>query len=404
MTIARIDQGSWASWLEAAADADGRIDTRTAVPLRGTYEGADVEGLFWSMTKLDAPGPRTGWHVTVSEASGDDSAAMPELASADLSLQITAPGTTTVDVADDGLVGRLFLPAGASPASRPPVAVILSGSEGGLASTVMTSAALAARGYASLSLAWFGAPGLPQELAEIPLEYFQTAFQWLAARPDVDASRLAVVGVSRGGELALLLGATFPQVKAVVARVPSHIRWGGNPDDDGSGMEGPSRPAFTFGGKGLAYLESTGELDEVALPDGTTAFVNTPAFQRGLAAATPAQIASATTPIERTRGPILMIGGSDDQVWPSCDNVAAAMQRLRARKHAYADEAICAQGAGHGVTGEPGLATTELAFEHPHMHKRLFTGGTAAANAAGQRLAWDRTMAVLERALHPAHP
>ena len=39
----------------------------------------------------------------------------------------------------------------------------------------------------------------------------------------LDADRLAVVGFSRGGELALLLGASFPAIKAVVSNVGGGI-------------------------------------------------------------------------------------------------------------------------------------------------------------------------------------
>src|SRR5947199_123091 len=79
----------------------------------------------------------------------------------------------------------------------------------------------------SMALAYFNYEGLPQDLIEIPLEYFETAIGWLQRRPDLDGDRIAVSGTSRGGELVLLLGATFPAVKAVIAYVPSGIVHGG---------------------------------------------------------------------------------------------------------------------------------------------------------------------------------
>ncbi len=74
-----------------------------------------------------------------------------------------------------------------------------------------------------LALAYFGLENLPPELYEIPLEYLETAIRWMSNQPTVNADRLAVVGGSRGGELALLLGATFPKLRAVVACVPSGV-------------------------------------------------------------------------------------------------------------------------------------------------------------------------------------
>ena len=51
--------------------------------------------------------------------------------------------------------------------------------------------------------------GLPPTLSNIPLEYFETAIEWLQHQPRLDGGRIAVSGTSRGGELSLLLGATF---------------------------------------------------------------------------------------------------------------------------------------------------------------------------------------------------
>ena len=39
------------------ADGDGRVDLRTARPSRGSYQGADPRGLFWSMTAVVGAGP-----------------------------------------------------------------------------------------------------------------------------------------------------------------------------------------------------------------------------------------------------------------------------------------------------------------------------------------------------------
>jgi hypothetical protein len=48
--------------------------------------------------------------------------------------------------------------------------ILLGGSDGGVMEG--SAAVLASRGYAALALAYFGAPPLPPELIEVPLEYF----------------------------------------------------------------------------------------------------------------------------------------------------------------------------------------------------------------------------------------
>jgi len=73
-----------------------------------------------------------------------------------------------------------------------------------------------------LALAYFSAPGLPAELKNIPLEYFRRGLEWLRAQPQAHGRRVVVAGDSRGGEAALLIGATYPHlVGGVIALVPS---------------------------------------------------------------------------------------------------------------------------------------------------------------------------------------
>src|SRR5690606_20354069 len=100
--------------------------------------------------------------------------------------------------------------------------------------------------------AYFNYEALPKYLIEIPLEYFETAIAWLQAQPQIDGERIAVGGGSRGGELSLLLGATFPQLKAVVANVPSGLAWGGFSPDPADA----NKPAWTFRGKPVAFMQS----------------------------------------------------------------------------------------------------------------------------------------------------
>ncbi len=153
--------------------------------------------------------------------------------------------------------------------------MLLSGSGGGLSEA--QAALHASRGYAALALAYFRAGHLPETLVRIPLEYFERAIAWLAARPDVDAGRLAVGGTSRGGELCLLLASRYPQFKAVVARVPSAVVYGGI-----GGADGHLQPAWTYHGEGIPFVHSRpGHLPEYETA-GEKGFALTPIFLRSL--------------------------------------------------------------------------------------------------------------------------
>jgi hypothetical protein len=91
-----------------------------------------------------------------------------------------------IEVRADGLVADLFHDGSQNPGQA---IVMLGGSEGGRmwSRPKVLLKALVGRGYRVMSLAYFKEPGLPRSLEEIPLEYFETAFDWLARQPQIVA-------------------------------------------------------------------------------------------------------------------------------------------------------------------------------------------------------------------------
>ena len=74
----------------------------------------------------------------------------------------------------------------------------------------------------------------------------------MAKRPEIASGHIGVLGVSRGGELALQLGSMYPQIKTVVAFVPANTR---HPACcGGGGRFGFNSAAWTWKGMPLAYL------------------------------------------------------------------------------------------------------------------------------------------------------
>jgi len=138
------------------------------------------------------------------------------MASTEIIRHVMASGVQRIPVCENGLVGTLFVPAGTE---RHPGILVLGGSEGGLMEG--RAALLASHGYAACALAYFGKDHLPKQLINISLEYIGKAISWVQAQPSVLSDRLAVLGTSKGGELALICGSTFSQIRAVIAVVPS---------------------------------------------------------------------------------------------------------------------------------------------------------------------------------------
>jgi dienelactone hydrolase len=413
VTIRLTGVGPARIWRSAAtfrADGGGRVDLATATPLSGSYQGAHPMGLIWSAVRDSAARPTGPAGPLGGPQRTPEPRAVPpqglEL-SAEVAGRVVAvdtlwrlamaPTVRAEAVRERGLVGTVYLPAGAE---RRPAVIVLGGSLGGITPPNGIPGGLASRGYVVLSLGYFAAEGLPEELANIPLEYFGTALRWLAEHPSVDSSRLAVVGVSRGGELALLVGATYPAVRAVVAYVPSHVAW-----------PGPSAatvrpPAWTLGGRPVPWMHATETAAAVARQSGcrdaaAAACAPPLTLHRFLARLEDsAAAARAEIPVERINGPVLLISGREDRVWPStlmADRVVARLRRTGFRHpvehHAYA-------GAGHAI-GRPYVPAADLTVPRANPSSGHFSmpGGTAEATALASEDAWRKMLAFLERSL-----
>jgi dienelactone hydrolase len=348
----------------AWTDAAGRYETRvTLAP--GGYD-ADEPGLF---RELELVAPRSGTPpladrlapVRVELEAGPWRGAL---------VRRTVPaGVRTEVVEEGGLRGVLFEPA----APRHGTGVVcLTGSGGGYA--LEPAGALAGRGFVTLALAYFGVPGLPRELVEIPLEYLESGVEWLRARPEVE--RVAVLGSSKGGELALLLGATFASVSAVVAYVPSSQThaW-----DTGDRLVA----CWTHRGKPLPWTPLAFDRN-FRTGDGRLSI--RPGYEATLE--DPAEVERTAIALERTAGPILLISGERDMMWPSSEFANRALFRARARGFPHPIRHLCYADAGHGI-GVPNLP------RRPSQHDFFELGGTPPANAAASRESWREVLGFL---------
>lgn len=383
-------------WWEAAsdfrADERGVVDLATDAPESGSYEGVEPMGFLWSATPVGAPPYSTFWPkrlepMTIAITAEVDGQPVAE---ARLVRRYLADGVRRIEVRDDELFGAFFVPAGEGPF---PAIILLSGSGGGLSEP--QAALYAAHGIAALALAYFRAGELPDELVRIPLEYFARAIAWLQARPEIDPDRLAVGGASRGGELSLLLGSRFPQFKAVVANVPSGIVWGGI----GADTSAYGQPAWTQNGEGIPFLYSRSRAranEEVNADDGTP-FALTPGFLRTLEEES--ELArEATIPVERINGPVLLISGREDAMWPSTRFSDLVMARLAEHHHPYPDQHLAYDGAGHMI-GQPWVPTTVSYGLHAVSNRLFAYGGTAKGSADARADAWEKILAFLDEHL-----
>jgi dienelactone hydrolase len=128
-------------------------------------------------------------------------------------------------------------------------------------------------------------------------------------------------------------------------------------------------------------------------------YVFRPAFEESLEYASEEDVAAATILVEQTAGPILMLAGDDDQLWPSCTLAEIAEARLApAHSQTYADEYVCYPEAGHFIVVPGGPTTGSDMFANDDGTWWL-VGGTPRGNAHGQRDALERTLRFLGEAL-----
>jgi dienelactone hydrolase len=321
---------TWSSRATFRADAHGTVDAARSAPVRGSYRGRDGEGLIWSMRPparsnvayfVPPYGP-TRWTVAVMAPNA-------RAASDEVTRRTASEDVRAIPI-NRPVVGYYFAPR--ENAHRAPI-LLFGGSEGGVSMGLMASL-LASRGHPALALGYFGAAGLPETLKRIPLEYFVRAARWIDRQPSVDARRLIVVGASRGSEAALLLASDFPKlVHGVVALSPSskvNMSLGGR------------GPAWTLRGKGIPYAQA---LD-----------------------ADPTYESKAVIPVQRIRGPVLLVAGGQDKTWPSL-----AYARAIAHRAHHAGLLIYPK-AGHyvaiAIPHQPGVPGRDVELTAAEAHAR----------------------------------
>ncbi|MFM9865014.1 MAG: alpha/beta hydrolase family protein [Micropepsaceae bacterium] len=298
-----------------------------------------------------------------------------------------APEVTVADpapegrrITESGLVANYYPPKGEG---KHPGVLLLGGSEGGLGTGGARMAkALQEKGYAVLHASYFGAPGQNKILALVPLETFDRALDWLKAQNEVDAERLAIVGGSKGAEAALIVAARHPELRAVVAGMPSNVAWQGIDMNIVNMMFNPPGGSWSLGGKPIPFVpyvqpkEFTGDIGAIY----AASLLDLPKHE------------DAIIPIEKTRAPVLLICGKQDTLWPACPMADQVKARADA-KGGPTVTVLAYDDAGHAVMGLP------VEKSNKNYDRLDSLGGTDDGNNAARTDGWAKVIAHLEAAL-----
>jgi len=354
----------WQARAAFTADSSGTVDLAKQAPTSGSYTGVDAMGLVWSMNPGSAAGGSPSFFFLTAHPEAEPSFPI-NLAVRDEAGSVTratltrlwmAPGVThrTLTVPADGMYGDLYLPTPSAGAVRRPAVLLFGGSEGG-ESERYTAAVLASEGYPALSLAYFGEPGLPSTLTNIPLDYFADAARLLARQPEVDPRHVLALGASRGAEAALLLAQNFPDlIHGAILYAPT-------------AQVNPSFPD----GVSIAWT-----LHGVALAAGMS------------------------IPVDHISGPVLPIAGADDAVWNSPQSATQISMELDDDRNPYPHKALIYPDAGHGIDAGVDVPSS-TSYTYPDSGYTLEFGGTRKGDAAAQQAAWQRVLALLASLRQP---
>lgn len=215
-----------------------------------------------------------------------------------------------------------------------PLVVGLGGSEGGnaWASThwKATRDQFLKKGYAFLAIGYFGAPGTPALLDKIAIDQVYAAIAAAKANSKINAKRVAVLGGSRGADLALLLASYYSDISCVIGMSASHAVFPGHTLEF-------TTSCWTYAGKELPFIP----MNEAAVPflmkrDLRKTFeamlLDTAAEQRAL------------IKVARIKGPILLISAKADEIIPATPMAEKMMDRLKAAGFNYPYQHIALEG------------------------------------------------------------
>lgn len=297
-----------------------------------------------------------------------------------------------IRIAEPGVGGQRIM-LGTAPANyfapstpgRHPAVLLLGGSEGSLKETRNVYArALAAEGYAVLYPGYYLTRDDNRSFNMVPLETFDEALAWMAAQPGIDPNRIAIVGHSKGAEAALLVAARHPEIRAVVAAMPSAVVWQGF-DMNAADMS-RFQSSWSEAGRALPHVP----YDLLAWYEWFASDALLKMYQQSWQRAD--AYPDAAIPVERMQARLLLICGGQDAVWPSCDMSEAIQARLAATPQQEA-QLLRYPDAGHWGFGPiNGLYRTD-------RDALGSMGGTAESDLAARRDQWPQMLAFLSESL-----
>lgn len=252
-------------------------------------------------------------------------------------------------VAVEGFEG-LFFPVGNK---QDKVIIVVSGSNGGMSLTKKCAEFYYKNGIPALGIALFKTRGTQKNLDRVPIEYIESAINWLKNK---GYDKIGIDGTSKGSEIALLSAAMFKNLSCVIARVPSYfiseglIAHGKSKKPSGTscwGYHGEEIPFAPYNFRKFnapAIILKEKELHLLSINSEKKVTENT------------------IIPIEKTNGPILFLSSINDKVWPSYESSLYMEKRLKEKSFSFPYRHIAFPNISHAMVTESSIIY-KLAFK-----------------------------------------
>ncbi|NOY36849.1 MAG: acyl-CoA thioesterase [Chlorobi bacterium] len=364
------------------ADAKGQVDLSRQKPDSGSYDFVDSMGLIVSMESTDTKAMKKvvrdisiekSQFIEIIVECGQDRA------SAKLERIFIARDIKRQRITDE-FVGDLFYTEN----TNRQTILWLGGSGSGLEVNSPIAAVLASHGFNVLSVAYFNEKGLPAQLSEIPLEYFERVFAWLMKNPITCGKEIGILGMSKGAELALILASRYPFITRVAVFAPHAYCF--------QGLAFKNVSSWTYEGKPLPFIQLKNRWVFASMIRGfikNKPFRFTDIYKKGLHAAQNKK--AARIKIENAQADLMLFTSKECGMWNTYDGSVEIMNTLREHNYHHSYHMIVYEDAGEPYyvpyVFPVGWTTTKIA---PRLV--LSMGGTLKGNAHARADSWEKAI------------
>lgn len=213
--------------------------------------------------------------------------------------------------------------------------IFVGGSEGGFPK-IHNYKVYTDKGIPCLSVAYFNSKNTPDSFNTISLEYFFKTIEYYKSLPEIKNKKIVISGYSKGGELSLLLASKSKDINGVIAINPSHVVF----QSPGSLKNNEINSSWSINGIELPFIS----LDN-AIFNESSGKKYRELYEHGLNNAN--NLENTRIEVEQINGPILLLSGDEDYVWPASYMSEEIINRLENSEFNFKYTHINYKGAGH---------------------------------------------------------